>query len=67
MAAELWETVGQIELAVQSYVDGGLWERARACVSSMKSSENSKRLLYFVEKSYKYYLKKENKAEELFQ
>jgi hypothetical protein len=32
----------------------------------MKSSENSKRLLDFVEKSYKDYLKKENKAEELF-
>ena len=33
----------------------------------MKSSESSKRLLDFVEKSYKDYLKKENKAEELFQ
>ena len=33
----------------------------------MKSSESSKRQLDFVEKSYKDYLKKENKAEELFQ
>ena len=33
----------------------------------MKSSESSKWLLDFVEKSYKDYLKKENKAEELFQ
>lgn len=53
MAAELWEGVGQIENAVQSYIEGGLWERAKGCVQQMKNGEASKRLMDYIDKNYK--------------
>jgi len=32
MAGELYENIGLVENAVQSYVEGGLYDKAKACV-----------------------------------
>eukprot|EP01015_Nassula_variabilis_P028178 TRINITY_DN5862_c0_g1_i3.p1 TRINITY_DN5862_c0_g1~~TRINITY_DN5862_c0_g1_i3.p1 ORF type:complete len:309 (-),score=94.27 TRINITY_DN5862_c0_g1_i3:62-988(-) len=64
-AAEFYETIGQYEEAVQCYIAGGLYEKAKVSANQIRNPEFQNRLNDMIEKAYKGHLKSGGQAEEL--
>lgn len=64
-AGDLYESISMLDEAVNCYVAGGEFDKARGCVQQIRNPEQAGRLNDLIEKAYRAYLKKEGQAEEL--